>query len=135
MERIVNQAGQYYIPVSDRGKSTEWFVSVLGLSLDHNGHVMLPSGHCLFLIEVREAVLRERASSILPAVVFMIEDEDQFCLAMEEQGVRTVREEAPGTGQMTYRMGGPRYLRRRSARERRKYRNRAMHRFTRWIGN
>jgi RNA polymerase sigma-70 factor, ECF subfamily len=99
VERIVKQAGQFYIPVSDRGESTEWFVRVLGLSLDHNGHVMLPSGHCLFLIEVSDEVLWERTSSTLPTVVFLIEDEEQFCRSMEEQGVRTVREEAPGTGE------------------------------------
>ncbi|WP_284638468.1 sigma-70 family RNA polymerase sigma factor [Paenibacillus silviterrae] len=100
MERIVKQAGQFYIPVSDRRQSTEWFVRVLGLSLDHNGHILLPSGHCLFLIEVREDVIREHASSRQPAVVFLIENEDQFCRTLEEQGVRTVREEAPGIGQM-----------------------------------
>lgn len=99
VERIVKQAGQFYIPVLDRGESTTWFVRVLGLSLDHNGHVMLPSGHCLYLIEVSDEVLRERTSSRLPEVVFLIEDEDRFCRAIEEQGIQTVREEAPGTGE------------------------------------
>ncbi|MFB9324607.1 sigma-70 family RNA polymerase sigma factor [Paenibacillus aurantiacus] len=99
MERLVKQAGQYYIPVSNRDRSKAWFVHVLGLSLDRNGHVMLPSGHCLFLIEVSEAVLQERAVSRIPALVFMIEDADRFCRAMEEQGIQTFREALPGAGQ------------------------------------
>lgn len=91
VERLVKQAGQYYIPVLDRARSTEWFIRVLGVALDHQGHVMLPSGHCLFLIEVSETVLRQRASSSLPALVFMIEDEERFCRAMAEQEVRVER--------------------------------------------
>lgn len=100
VERLVKKVGQYYIPVLDRSKTAEWFVNVLGLSLDYNGHVMLPSGHCLFLIEVSQAVLQEFVSSKLPVVVFMIEDEDQFFQTMEQQGVQIMREAAPGTGEM-----------------------------------
>ncbi|MBB3112871.1 RNA polymerase sigma-70 factor (ECF subfamily) [Paenibacillus phyllosphaerae] len=100
MERLVKQAGQFYLPVSNRARSKEWFVRVLGLSLDHNGHVMLPSGHCLFLIEVSEAVLQERSSSKNTGLVFMIDDADHFRQAMEEQGVPTFRETIQGTGQV-----------------------------------
>ncbi|MCR2803536.1 sigma-70 family RNA polymerase sigma factor [Paenibacillus soyae] len=102
VERLVKQAGQYYIPVSNRDRSREWFIRVLGLTLDHNGHVMLPSGHCLFLIEVSEGVLRERGLSKLPVVVFLVEDEELFYREMEEQAVRTERESIAGTEQLFF---------------------------------
>ncbi|WP_164779457.1 sigma-70 family RNA polymerase sigma factor [Paenibacillus kobensis] len=95
MDRIVKQAGQFYIPVSDRSRSTAWFVTHLGLSLDSNGHVCLPSGQALFMVHVSDEVLAERSQSAIPVLVFSVEDTAAFYQAIIGQGIRAVRESSP----------------------------------------
>lgn len=96
MDQIIKQAGQFYIPVANKSRSTDWFVNQLGLSLDHNGHVRLPSGHALFMIEVNDVVLAERAASPLPVLIFSVESTEVFYQAIVGQGIRAVREEQAG---------------------------------------
>jgi len=50
---LVKQAGQFYIPVSDKKRSSEWFIEQFGLSLDRNGHLILPSGQTLYLLQFK----------------------------------------------------------------------------------
>ncbi|XEC97704.1 sigma-70 family RNA polymerase sigma factor [Paenibacillus tarimensis] len=96
VERIVKQAGQYYIPVSDRTRSTDWFVGHFGLSLDHNGHLQLPSGHTLFLIEVNESVHSDRIDSQLPVLIFLVEDPVTLYEILREQGIQVEKGEQTG---------------------------------------
>ena len=88
MERIVKQAGQFYIPVSNAKRSTDWFVTQLGLALDHNGHIRLPSGQTLFIIEVSNDVLAQRSEEAMPMLHFSIESTSSFYAALLDRGIR-----------------------------------------------
>lgn len=96
VERIIKQAGQYYIPVSDRTRATDWFVGRFGLALDHNGHLLLPSGHVLFLIQVNQPVLASLTSSDLRVLIFQAEDSAALYEALKEQGIRVEKGEQTG---------------------------------------
>lgn len=96
VERIVKQAGQYYIPVANRAKSTDWFVGYFGLSLDRNGHLQLPSGHTLYLIEVNKSVLSEYSDSKLPVLIFLVEDPVTLYEVLRERGIQVEKGEQTG---------------------------------------
>lgn len=96
VKRIIKQAGQYYIPVTSRSRSTEWFSVQFGLPLDTNGHLKLPMGHTLFLIEVEPDVMAAWTDSDLPVLVFHVDDAVTISEVLSEQGVRVEMDESGG---------------------------------------
>lgn len=96
VERIVKQVGHYYIPVTDKEITASWFVTHFGINLDRHGNLLLPSGHRLYLIEVRRSIMAEQARSGMPVLVFTVDDAACVYEELKRQHIRVEPGSEPG---------------------------------------
>jgi RNA polymerase sigma-70 factor (ECF subfamily) len=87
-QRIVKQMGQFYIPVSNKESSTAWFVEQFGLSLDRNGHLLLPSGQTLFLLQANPVDINLVPDNTFPVLTFAVDNSMNVYDVLKKQGIR-----------------------------------------------
>lgn len=82
---IVKRAGHFYIPVSNKQRSSEWFVDQFGLSLDLNGHLVLPSQQILYLLE---AIPASDFDDSVPVLSFEVDNSNEVYGRLKNKGIR-----------------------------------------------
>jgi RNA polymerase sigma-70 factor (ECF subfamily) len=87
-QRIVKQMGQFYIPVSNKASSTAWFVEQFGLSQDRNGHLLLPSGQTLFLLQTNSTAFNFITDKTYPVLTFAVDNSQYVYDFLKMQGIR-----------------------------------------------
>lgn len=82
---IVKRAGHFYIPVSDKQRSSEWFVELFGLALDSNGHLILPSQQILYLLEF---IPTNDYDDSVPVLSFEVDHINEVYDRLRNKGIR-----------------------------------------------
>jgi len=86
-EEIIKRAGHFYIPVSNKKRSSDWFVEHFGLQRFQDVNVILPSGQILYFLETRQKPIHRNT----PIMTFIVDDSSAICKKMDEKGIRTFR--------------------------------------------
>ncbi len=81
---LIKQAGQFYIPVSDKKRSSEWFIEQFGLSADMNGHLILPSGQTLYLLPFKHPFYTD---SSIPVLSFDVDNITEVYHKLKKDGI------------------------------------------------
>jgi RNA polymerase sigma-70 factor, ECF subfamily len=84
---LIKQAGQFYIPVSDKKRSSEWFVEQFGLSADPNGHLTLPSGQTLYLLQFKHPDPAFSTDTSIPVLSFDVDNINEVYIKLKKDGI------------------------------------------------
>lgn len=84
---LIKQAGHFYIPVSEKKRSVEWFIKHFGLSVDLNGHPALPSGQTLYLLQIKTPYDILHTDSSLPVLSFDVDNIHEVYDKLKKNGV------------------------------------------------
>lgn len=90
-EQVLKRAGHFYVPVTDKERSTAWFIQHFHLETSRHGNPVLESGQELYLLECQH---HDPAS--LPVLTFEVtnvEDLGQL-LQQQEIGTEPIQEDA-----------------------------------------
>jgi RNA polymerase sigma-70 factor (ECF subfamily) len=87
-QRIVKQMGQFYIPVTHKANTTAWFMELFGLTLDQNGHLWLPSGQTLFLLQANSVNNNLVPDTSAPVLTFEVDNSLYVYDILMKQGIR-----------------------------------------------
>lgn len=82
-EQVLKRMGHFYIPVTDRKQTTDWFMDHFHLKMNTRGNLLLESGHELYLLECRP-----RFPSPMPVLTFSVSCVDDLWSALKSSGVR-----------------------------------------------
>lgn len=85
---LIKQAGQFYIPVADKIRSSHWFIAQFGLSLAQNGHLILPSGQTLYLLQVKPTPIIANSEFSVPVLSFEVDNMSEVYERLKNQGIR-----------------------------------------------
>lgn len=76
-EQVLKRMGHFYIPVSNKKRSMDWFVRHFHLGISPHGNLLLESGHELYLLESRA-----RSPKTKPILTFSVDDADELWLRL-----------------------------------------------------
>jgi len=84
---LIKQAGHFYVPVSEKKRSIEWFNKYFGLSVDLNGHLILPSGQTLYLLQIKNPYNNLHTDSSIPVLSFDVDNIYEVHDELQKNGV------------------------------------------------
>lgn len=83
-EQALKRTGHFYIPVSNKKQTANWFFHHFHLERSSHGNLLLESGHELYLLESESHSPRE-----IPLLTFSVSDAKALWLKLISSGVQT----------------------------------------------
>jgi RNA polymerase sigma-70 factor, ECF subfamily len=83
-EQVLIRMGHFYIPVTDKKQTTDWFICHFHLRIDTHGNLLLQSGHELYLLECHS-----HSPKNMPVLTFSVSDVDDLWSQLKSNGVIT----------------------------------------------
>lgn len=83
-EQALKRTGHFYIPVSNKKQTANWFFHHFHLDRSSHGNLLLESGHELYLLESESHSPRE-----IPLLTFSVSDAKALWLKLTSSGVQT----------------------------------------------
>jgi RNA polymerase sigma-70 factor (ECF subfamily) len=83
-EHVLRRAGHFYIPVTNKKQSTDWFFLHFHLRNSIHGNLKLESGHELYLLECQNHFPKK-----LPLLTFLVANADDLWLKLKNSGIHT----------------------------------------------
>jgi len=84
-EQVLRKMGHFYIPVTDRRQTTDWFVRHFCLGISEHGNLLLESGHELYMLECSSF-----APGAIPVLTFTVSDAEALWTRLQSDGVSTL---------------------------------------------
>ncbi|WP_143111562.1 sigma-70 family RNA polymerase sigma factor [Paenibacillus sp. BC26] len=94
---IIKRAGHFYIPVSDKTRTANWFVEQFGLFPDRNGDLILPSGQILYLLPFKPIDRIDDAN--MPVLSFEVDHITDVYDRLKKNGIQVGEIENVMTGE------------------------------------
>lgn len=90
-EHVLKRAGHFYIPVTDKGQATAWFILHFHLGTSRHGNPVLESGQELYLLECQRHV-----PASMPVLTFEAASVGELEQRLQQQGIgmEPIREDA-----------------------------------------
>ncbi|RIX52114.1 sigma-70 family RNA polymerase sigma factor [Paenibacillus nanensis] len=83
-EQVLKRMGHFYLPVTDKRQTTDWFTTHFQLRRSPHGHLLLESGHELYLLECSA-----HSPKPIPLLTFSVSGLDALWHRLKSGGVRT----------------------------------------------
>ncbi|MDP5274883.1 sigma-70 family RNA polymerase sigma factor [Chengkuizengella axinellae] len=83
-EQILKKMGHFYIPVTNKIRTTDWFISHFHLRRSTHGNLLLESDHELYLLECSK-----HTPTKVPVLTFSVSNIDDLQSQLYNSGVRT----------------------------------------------
>ncbi|MCM3041280.1 sigma-70 family RNA polymerase sigma factor [Paenibacillus motobuensis] len=84
-EQVLKRMGHFYIPVTDKKQTTDWFICHFHLRINSHGNLLLESGHELYLLECHHL----HSPKKMPVLTFSVSNVDELWLELKSSGVNT----------------------------------------------
>lgn len=81
-EQLLKRIGHFYIPVTNKKHTTDWFLSHFNLEISSHGNLLLESGHELYLLECHTHSPKQ-----IPVLTFSVSNADELWSSLHSQGV------------------------------------------------
>lgn len=83
-EQVLKRMGHFYIPVTNKKQTTDWFIRHFHLRINTNGNLLLESGHELYLLECHS-----HSPKNMPVLTFSVSNVDELWSQLKSSGVIT----------------------------------------------
>jgi RNA polymerase sigma-70 factor, ECF subfamily len=80
-EQVLKRMGHFYIPVTDKKQTTDWFICHFHLRKNAHGNLLLESGHELYLLECNS-----HSPNIRPVLTFSVSNIDELWSQLQSSG-------------------------------------------------
>ena len=81
-KHVLKRMGHFYIPVTDKKRTTDWFIHHFHLKKSTQGHLLLEANHELYLLECRI-----HSPKNIPILTFSVADVDELRSQLKSGGV------------------------------------------------
>lgn len=83
-EQVLRRAGHFYVPVTNKKQTTDWFFDHFHLRNSIHGNLKLESGHELYFLECQN-----HSPKKIPLLTFLVANANDLWLTLKNNGVHT----------------------------------------------